>query len=101
MFFSKHILFLSLFFFLIIFISLPAITQETDDPVLNDPAASITGEELMDPALGQRFTNEEFSRLPDEEKKNIYFNFPYLLPEDFSFDLYMHIFYPEFEETEN
>jgi hypothetical protein len=79
--------------FLLIFFSLRfCIFAETVD----DPAASLNQQqETTSPLADNRYTAEAFAALSDDEKKNVYFNSPQLLPENFSSDQYRSIFHPE------
>jgi len=65
-----------------------------------DPAGSQPGSNTSVSPGEERYTAEEFDALPDEEKINIYFNFPWLLPEGFKPDLYKDLFHPDTSPSE-
>ena len=67
----------------------------SEDPVSENPAASLSEPEMTEPTPEPRYTGLEFSNLTDEEKRDVYFNFPWLLPENFDPDEYMDIFHPQ------
>ena len=105
---STHILFFLVIFIFINFLIFSAAGEESVAPSVSseqadqtDPVDSEIMEEMIEPDSGERYTDLDFSNLSDEEKRNIYFNEPHLLPENFNLQLYMHIFHPETEETEN
>ena len=92
--FNKFILTLIV---ILLFFNLFLFSQSEEDSVeiYDDPAASIQQPETTDSDSEPRLTDLEFSNLSDEEKRNIYFNLPWLLPENFNPDPYMDIFHPE------
>ena len=77
----------------------PVIIDDSSDQ--NDPSDSEMLEEMIEPPSPEQYTDLEFSNLTDEEKKDVYFNSPHLLPENFDPCIYMHIFYPGPENPEN
>jgi hypothetical protein len=102
---NKLILF-SFIFFLFFTISFLGYCNDDDDvnnpPVADEePLGSLDLEEMTESTSDTRYTDEEFATLSDKEKKDIYFNFPQMLPENFNPDAYMHIFHPEAGAAEN
>jgi hypothetical protein len=89
-------------FFLIVFFSLKLCVFAES---VEDPAASLNQlQETPGPAANNtdnRYTAETFDALPDAEKKNVYFNSPQMLPENFSPEAYMNILHTESNNTEN
>jgi hypothetical protein len=66
-----------------------------------EPAGSQAQPEATVAPAEKRYTAEEFAALPDQEKIDVYLNFPWMLPEYFSPELYMDLFYPEFGDEES
>jgi hypothetical protein len=68
-------------------------SEEPADPIPpEDPATDLPSEE--DPSEVTRYTIEEFDALADDAKRDVYFNYPEQLPEDFDAQAYADIFYP-------
>ena len=65
-----------------------ALAQATDDPAARLPSE----QEALPPESGVTpYTSEEFARLPDEHKRDVYLNSPELLPPDFDPNVYKEI----------
>jgi hypothetical protein len=64
---------------------------------LNDPAISIfqNGEQIIDNTPQNRFTQEEFDALTDDEKRQVYYHEVHLLPENIDLKAYEQIFHPQ------
>ena len=61
-----------------------------------DPAGDLATEEsTTDPETGVvKYTLEEFDALSDDAKRDVYLDFPEQLPDNFSPEPYMDVFYP-------
>jgi hypothetical protein len=67
----------------------------------SDPAAALIQPETTVSPAEQRYTDEEYAALTDEEKRNVYFQLPWKLPKNFLLETYSDILYPKPKKTEN
>lgn len=73
------------------FLWIPSHAQATEDPT----GTIATEEGTTDPETGVlKYTVEEFEALSDDAKRDVYLNFPEQLPDNFSPEPYMDVFYP-------
>lgn len=60
----------------------------------NPPDDPVMTETTVDDVEGDRYTKAEFDALSDEDKLDVYLNFPHLLPENFQPADYWDILHP-------
>ncbi len=83
------------FVFILVVFLCPGISVFAQADQSMDQAVPGTGSDETVSPSDHRYTLEEFDALPDEEKIDIYLNFPKLLPEGLDFEAYMYLFHPE------
>jgi hypothetical protein len=71
---------------------LPASAVAQDEPV-EDPAMEAT--ETANDTEDGRYTTEQFDALSDDEKRDIYFNSPELLPDNFEPAQYLDVLHQD------
>lgn len=79
------------------FLWMPVYALSVDNPV--DPPTMEESEPTDDAGI-DRYTLEEFDALSDDAKQDVYLNFPEQLPDNFSTEAYVDIFYPAQESGE-
>lgn len=83
--------FLTGFLLMSMFLWIPPHAQATEDPT----GTIATEESTTDPETGVvKYTVEEFEALSDDAKRDVYLDFPEQLPDNFSPEPYMDVFYP-------
>jgi len=63
----------------------------------DDPAMALPQQETTVVQEYNRYSPEGFALLSDEQKRTIYLDTPWLLPEDFNLEIYFPLFYQEVE----